>query len=215
MNIKVLQLVIIIFISSFHVFADIILDNTADGTASLSASLGSITQNNFQAKVFTTPSSGIWTLDVLKMSLYNTSGSYSSSITIELTEVDGSLNPSGLAIVSENFYVELTTTPEYYDFDLNNSLWELSESYTYALVFSASAAGTTSWTKTDNAYTTSNGFTFDATRRSTDGGSSWSENSYTNGLQIIAVPEPATSGMLFFGLGISLGVHHLRRRMSH
>jgi hypothetical protein len=176
--------------------AAVILDNTLDATNSLTTSLGSITVSNYQAKIFTTPSTGSWALDGMKMGLYSQTGNVARTVSVDLKAVDGSNNPTGSVLATESFTLSLTSTPTYYDFDLNAADWDLSSGMTYALVFSSDASSsTTSWTQppSNNVYSMSDGFTFEGTRRSTNAGSSWSVNSYNNGLQlsVTAVPEPS------------------------
>jgi hypothetical protein len=191
--------------------AAVFLDNTLDGTNPLTTSLGSITVQNFNAKVITTPSSGSWALDGMKMGLYSSTGSVNRTVTLDLRAVDGSNNPTGSVLATESFVVGLTTTPTYYDFVLDTSLWELEPNTTYALVFRSDAPSpTTSWTQppSSNTYTTSGDFTFVSNLRSTNGGTSWSSNSYFNALQlsVTAVPEPATTawcaGCVLLGVGV-------------
>ncbi len=176
--------------------AAVILDNTLDATNSLTTSLGSITVSNYQAKIFTTPSTGSWALDGMKMGLYSSSGAVARTVSVDLKAVNGSNNPTGSVLATESFTLSLTSTPTYYDFDLNAADWALSSGMTYALVFSSDASSpTTAWTQppSNNVYSMSDGFTFEGTRRSTNAGSSWSVNSYNNGLQlsVTAVPEPS------------------------
>jgi len=178
------------------VHAAVILDNTIDGTNPITTSLGSITVNNHSAKVFTTPSTGVWALDDLKMALYSSTGATARTVSVDLRAVDGSNNPTGSVLATESFLINLTATALYYDLDLDPTEWTLSPNTTYALVFRSDAStATTSWTQptSNNSYTTSENFTFLGTRRSTNAGTSWSSNAYNNGLQITAtpVPEPA------------------------
>jgi hypothetical protein len=196
--------------------AAVILDNTSDGTNPLGTSLGSITVNNYTAKVFTTPATGNWSLDGLKMALYSSSGNVSRTVFAELMAVNGSNNPTGSPLVSESFVLNLTSTPLYYDLDLTAEDWGLDSNTTYALVLRSDApSATTSWTQppSNNTYSMSQDFTFVGTRRSTDGGTSWGVNSYNNGLQILAtVPEPTTvSTVVACGL---LGLGAWRRRRT-
>jgi hypothetical protein len=191
--------------------AGVIMDNTLDGANPMTTSLGSITVANYQAKIITTPASGSWTLDGMKMGLYSSSGSVSRTVSLDLRAVDGSNNPTGSVLATESFVVGITSTPTYYDFVLDTSLWELEPSTTYALVFRSDApSATTSWTQppSSNTYTTSDDFTYLGSRRSTNGGTSWTVNSYSNALQLsaTAVPEPATTawfaGSILLGVGI-------------
>jgi len=203
--------------------ASVILDNTINGTNSITTSLGSITATNYQAKIITTPVTGSWSLDAMKMALYE-SGSVSRIVTVDLRAVDGSNNPTGPVLATESFTVNLTATPTYYDFDLNQNIWGLNAATTYAFVFRSNAPNsTTSWTQpsNNNTYSTSLGFTFDGTRRSTNGGSSWSVNSYNNGLQLsivstsTAVPEPTATGpAVGFALLLCAAAAVSRRRVE-
>jgi hypothetical protein len=176
--------------------AAVILDNTLDGTNSLTTNLGSISVDRYQAKIFTTPSTGSWTLDGMKMALYSQTGNVARTFLVDLKAVDGSNNPTGSVLATESFVLNLTSTPTYYDIDLNAAIWGLSSAMTYALVFSSDAStSTTSWTQppSNNSYSMSGGFTFVGTRRTINSGSSWSANTYNNGLQlsVTAVPEPS------------------------
>lgn len=183
-------------ILALPVHAAVILDNTANGANPLTTSLGSITVNNHQAKVFTTPATGSWALDDLKMALYSTSGATARTVTVDLRAVDGSNNPTGSVLATDSFLINITSTPLYYDLDLDPAEWVLAPNTTYALVLRSDApSANTSWTQppSNNTYTMSENFTFVGTRRSTNGGTSWISTSYSNGLQITAtaVPEPA------------------------
>jgi hypothetical protein len=203
--------------------ASVILDNTINGTNSITTSLGSITVNNYQAKIITTPGTGSWSLDAMKMALYD-SGSPSRIVTVDLRAVDGSNNPTGLVLATQSFTVNLTATPTYYDFDLNQNIWGLNAATTYAFVFRSDAPNaTTSWTQppSNNTYSTSLGFTFVESRRSTNGGSTWSANSYNNGLQLsivsssTAVPEPTATGpAVGFALLLCVAAAVSRRRVE-
>jgi hypothetical protein len=170
------------------------LDNTANSTATLDTSLGSITVNNWNAKVFTTPASGALTLSALKMGLYESSGPISRNVSVSLFAVNGSNDPTGSALAAESFTLSLATTSAYYDLDLTDSLWALTPSTTYALVVKSDAPSTsTSWTaiNPNTVYSGSGGYTFVANRRTTNAGTSWGANGYYNSLLIAAVvPEP-------------------------
>jgi hypothetical protein len=201
--------------------AAVILDNTLAGTNPLTTSLGSITVTNYQAKVFTTPVDGDWALDGFKMALYSSPAVTGRNVFVSLMAVDGSNNPTGAALVSETFVVNLSDTPAYYDFDLNASNWALTNGVTYALLFRSDApSANTSWTQppASATYTMSEGFTFVGTRRSTNTGASWSVNSYNNGLQLSAVnsaiPEPSAAGALAGCVALGLVVTRRKRRVT-
>jgi hypothetical protein len=205
--------------------ASVILDNTINGTNSITTNLGSITGTNYNAKIITTPGTGSWSLDAMKMALYESgSGSVSRIVTVDLRAVDGSNNPTGSVLATESFTVNLTATPTYYDFDLNQNIWGLNAATTYAFVFRSDApSATTSWTQpsNNNTYSTSLGFTFVESRRSTNGGSTWSGNSYNNGLQLsivsssTAVPEPTATGpAVGFALLLCVAAAVSRRRVE-
>jgi hypothetical protein len=98
--------------------AEVILDNTLDGTNSLSTNLGSISVTNYQAKIFTTPSTGSLALDGMKMALYSQTGNVARTVSVNLKAVDGSNNPTGSVLATESFVLNLTSTPTYYDIDL-------------------------------------------------------------------------------------------------
>jgi hypothetical protein len=196
--------------------AAVILDNTIAGTNPLTTSLGSITVTNYQAKIFTTPTTGNWSLDAMKMALYSASNVSGRNVFVSLMAVDGDNNPTGSALVTESFVVDLVTTPAYYDFDLNASNWSLTDGTTYALLFRSDApSATTSWTQppASSTYTLSNGFTYLGSRRSTNTGASWTVNNYNNGLQLsaisAAIPEPSTSVLVCCAI---LGLVMTRRR---
>jgi hypothetical protein len=203
--------------------ASVILDNTINGTNSITTNLGSITVTNYQAKIITTPGTGSWSLDAMKMALYE-SGSVSRIVTVDLMAVDGSTNPTGTVLATQSFTVNLTATPTYYDFDLDQNIWGLNAATTYAFVFRSNAPNsTTSWTQppSNNTYSTSLGFTFGGTRRSTDAGTNWSANSYNNGLQLsivptsAAVPEPTATGpTVGFALLLCAAAAVSRRRVE-
>jgi hypothetical protein len=201
--------------------AEVILDNTLNGTNSLSTNLGSISVDRYQAKIFTTPSTGSLALDGMKMALYSQTGNVARTVSVDLKAVDGSNNPTGSVLATESFVLNLTSTPTYYDIDLNAAIWGLSSAMTYALVFSSDASSsTTSWTQppSNNSYSMSGGFTFVGTRRTNNSGSTWSVNTYNNGLQlsvapVSAVPEidPNSLGSVLALVLGSLGMLERRR----
>jgi hypothetical protein len=200
--------------------AAVILDNTLAGTNPLTINLGSITVTNYQAKIFTTPVTGDWSLDAMKMALYSQSPVTGRNVFVSLMAVDGSNNPTGSALVTESFVVDLGTTPAYYDFDLNAPNWSLTSGTTYALLFRSDApSSSTSWTQppTSGTYTMSDGFTYVGTRRSTNAGTSWSVNGYNNGLQLSAIPasipEPSRASLLAAGCAI-LAMTRRKRRVT-
>ncbi|HAS83233.1 MAG TPA: hypothetical protein DCS43_11320, partial [Verrucomicrobia bacterium] len=167
-----------------------ILDNTLNGTASLTNSLGSLTLNNWNARVISTPEGEPTPLAGMKMSLYSMTTPGTNTVDLSLYYVDASYNPVGSALVSTNVVLNLTTTAAYYDIPLNTEQWILQPATNYALVFKGSTPGITmSWTVagpgSGNSYVTTNGFIFLSNRRTTNGGSSWSVNSFYNGLQLL------------------------------
>jgi hypothetical protein len=200
------------------------LDNTINGTNSITTNLGSISLTSYQAKIITTPGTGRWSLDAMKMALYESGGSVSRLVTVDLMAVDGSNNPTGTVLATQSFTVNLTATPTYYDFDLNQNIWGLNAATTYAFVFRSNAPNsTTSWTQppSNNTYSTSLGFTFEGTRRSNNTGTNWSVNSYNNGLQLsivptsAAVPEPTATGpTVGFALLLCAAAAVSRRRVE-
>jgi len=197
--------------------AEVILDNTLDGTNSLTTSLGSISVTSYQAKIFTTPSTGSLALDGMKMALYSSTGNVARTVSVNLKAVDGSNNPTGSVLATESFVLNLTSTPTYYDIDLNAAIWGLSSAMTYALVFSSDASSsTTSWTQppSNNSYSMSGGFTFVGTRRTTNSGSTWSANTYNNGLQLSVAPVPEPSAAACVGGCSLLGFLVWRKRSS-
>lgn len=201
--------------------AAVILDNTLAGTNPLTTSLGSITVTNYQAKIFTTPVTGDWSLDAMKMALYSQSDVTGRTVFVSLMAVDGSNNPTGSALVTESFVVNLVTTPAYYDFDLNAPNWSLTSGTTYALLFRSDApSSTTSWTQppSSGTYTMSDGFTYLGTRRSLNTGTSWSVNSYNNGLQLSAInsaiPEPSAASALAGCAILGLAMTRRKRRLN-
>ncbi len=169
-----------------------ILDNTSNGTAELTNSLGSITLNNWNAKVISTPAGEPTPLTGMKMSLYSTTINETNTFNLGLYDVDASHNPVGSALISTNVELNLTTNAAYNDIPLNAAQWTLQPGTNYALVFKGSTAGITmSWTIAGppdygNPYVATNGFVFLGGRRTTTGGSSWSDSAYNNGLQLFA-----------------------------
>jgi hypothetical protein len=204
--------------------ASVILDNTINGTNSITTNLGSISLTSYQAKIITTPGTGSWSLYAKKMALYESGGSVSRLVTVDLMAVDGSNNPTGTVLATQSFTVNLTATPTYYDFDLNQNIWGLNAATTYAFVFRSDASSaTTSWTQpsNNNTYSTSLGFTFVESRRSLDAGSTWFANGYNNGLQLsvistsTAVPEPTATGpAVGFALLLCAAAAVSRRRVE-
>ena len=196
------------------------LDNTANGTAALQGNLGSLTATNWNLKVFTVGSSNA-TISSMVMGMYaSTASTY--SITWELYAVDGSNNPTGSVLASDNQSQSFTTAnaSSYYTFTTGGTLasYSMQANQTYGLLFkSAGGTGTLSWTQTspNQVYLPgSSGFSFVANRRTTNSGGLYTDNGYYNAWQMnvnaaSAVPGAGLAGLAMVGLA---GVSRRRRR---
>lgn len=214
-NARALTAGLTLLIGCVGAHAAIVLDNTNDRSVAPANVLGSTTQSNWNARVFDTPATGNWTLDLLTMGMYDT-GSNTWDILVRLFNVDGSNDPTGSALASQTFSQSFTTTGTYYDFDLTGDDWTLMASARYALVVSSSAPSTTlSWTTPSPApaYTASEGFAYIVNKRTTNAGSSWSSNTFYNSMVLEAtsgsVPAPSVVLLLLPGMA---GLLALRRR---
>ena len=194
------------------------LDNTANGTATLAGSLGSLTATNWNLKVFTVGSSNA-TISSMVMGMYSSTAT-SYSITWELYAVNDSNNPTGLVLASDTQSRSFSSTSTYYTFTTEGTLasYSMQAGQRYGLLFKSNATGTNlSWTQTspDTVYSPgSSGFQFVANRRTTNSGGSYSDNSYHNAWQMnvntaAAVPGAGLAGLATVGL---LGVPRRRRR---
>jgi len=199
------------------------LDNTAGETATLAGSLGSLTSSRWNFKVFTVGSSNA-TISSMVMGMYSSTAS-TYNITWELYAVDGSNNPTGSVLASDTQSQSFTSVnaSSYYTFTTGGTLasYSMQAGQTYGLLFKSDAATTTlSWTETSagTVYSpgspVSSGFTFVANRRTTNSGSSYSDNGYYNAWQLnvnaaSAVPGAGLAGLATVGLA---GVSRRRRR---
>jgi len=183
--------------------SEVVLDNTADLTATLSISLGSISTTNWNEKVFTT---GLvdTTIDTISLALYATSTAGSYTVDFNLYEVNSgnSYVPSGTALATTVGTVTLTTSAAYYTFKDIFSSFSLASGKTYGLVINSTALGTNcSWPSlTGTSYPASNGFSYVTSLRTTNSGNTWGTNTYSNAMQVTVVPEPSTYAMMCSGL---------------
>ena len=200
--------------------ATVALDNTNGGALTLAGSTGSITSFSWNFKVFTVGSSNA-TISSMVMGMYSTTVS-TYNITWELYAVDVSNNPTGLALATDTQSQGFTTTSSsaYYTFTTGGTLasYSMQAGQTYGLLFKSDAATTSlSWTAPSPANLYSggtSGFTFVANRRTTNSGSSYSNNNYYNAWQMnvnaaSAVPGAGLAGLASIGLA---GVSRRRRR---
>lgn len=193
--------------SSSSKAADIIaLDNTNALANTPNTSLGSITTSNWNAKVFTVGSQNA-VMKQLVLPLYNTL-SATQTINFSLYNVDGSNFPTGTALASYSEAKTFTTTGAYYTFTTTMGDFVMQSGTKYALVVNSQSPTTAmSWTTVNpqSIYTanTAAGWSFDANLRSTNSGSSWTSNTFYNGLQMTvtaaAVPEPSTYALAAIG----------------
>lgn len=196
------------------------LDNTANGTAALAGNLGSLTATNWNLKVFTVGSSNA-TISSMVMGMYSSTVS-TYNITWELYAVDGSNNPTGSVLASDTQSQSFTSVnaSSYYTFTTGGTLasYSMQAGQKYGLLFKSDAATVTlSWTQTSTNQVYSPGsssFTYDANRRTTNSGSSYSDNGYYNAWQMnvnaaAAVPGAGLAGLATLGLA---GIARRRRR---
>lgn len=205
--------------SSSSKAADIIaLDNTNALANTPNTSLGSITTSNWNAKVFTVGSQNA-VMKQLVLPLYNTL-SATQTINFSLYNVDGSNAPTGTALASYSEAKTFTTSGAYYTFTTTMGNFVMQSGTKYALVVNSESPTTVmSWTTVNpqSIYTanTAAGWSFDANLRTTTSGSSWTSNTFYNGLQMTvttaAVPEPSTYALAAIGTSF-LGLMAKRRQ---
>lgn len=200
---------LIIGSGSFSKAVDIIaLDNTNALADTPITNVGSITTFSWNAKVFTVGSQNA-VMKQLVLSLYNTTAA-TETINFSLYNVDGSNNPTGTALASYSEAKTFTTSSSYYTFTTTMGNFVMQSGTKYALVVNSSSSTTAmSWSTVGTAlgsiYTadTASGWSFDANRRTTNSGASWTSNTFYNGLQMTvttaAVPEPSTYALAAIG----------------
>lgn len=176
--------------------------------------------------VFTVGASNV-SISSMMMGLYSTiQGSY--NITWDLYAVDGSNNPTGSVLATDTQSQAFATTggssSAYYTFTTGGALasYNLLAGQTYGLLFRSDAPSTSlSWTNINPTavYTPGAGFTFVASKRSTDFGGSFNSTSFYNAWQMNvtpvsgAVPEPGEwAAMGILGAGLTGLVLRKRRR---
>jgi len=193
----------------------VVLDNTNDLTDALSTSLGSLTTQNRNGKVFTTGSVAT-TIDTISMALRDTSaGASARTITVELYAVDGSNAPTGAVLGSYSQTLSLGSDHAYHTLNVSDAI-SLAANSTYVLVFSSdNTATTTSWgvTTNDRVYAATGGFTFDANMRSSYG-NPWNSNTFYNAMQMTVngLSAPAVPGVGGLAAIAGVGLAGRRRR---
>lgn len=170
------------------------------GTGALDTISQQISSTTWLAQGFTTPASGLLSLDSIVLGLSVNSGSTGTRVQLF---ADGGGAPAGSALATLGNSVS-STTPTLYTFSLGTP-YLLSASATYWLVVSDPDGGDFNWNFNDAAAAPSaqnaSGYLWPSpgTLRSTDSGSSWGPRLpsataafYLNASSSNPVPEPGT-----------------------
>jgi hypothetical protein len=206
----------------------VLLDNTAQGTASLTpspAGLNSFT-GRFAAYSFSTTTS--YTLESVTLGLTinsTTAPPVTENATISLYSASSATGvPENTILAQTVISITASNTPQYYSFSLPNS-FTISAGNSYALSFSVSqlSTGSVRWSTLNagNVFPTgSNGITVNGTgtnnqRAYFSDGTTWSSGNVTPTmyLQAAAVPEPSTWMLTGIAIAGGLGYRRLRRRV--
>lgn len=116
-----------------------VLDNTADGTASLQGFGNRISRLFEVGMSFSVPAGDDWTLDGMLSAVWtNNPGTRTFNLSLYNTDVAGT--PDGASLASWSQDLTVSNTSAYYDWDLSGSAQTLAAGASYALVLAAPTA---------------------------------------------------------------------------
>ncbi len=186
-------------------FAADLLDNTAQGTATIVSS--TVLGSNIRSGVVFTTGSTAYDLTTLKLGLLNTAAQ-TIAFDIALYAADANGDPTGPVLGTKNVNQAFPASTSFYDFSMTGLTISATQKYILLLENAVFSSGTFGWAINFNntAPVASGGLTYNGYRRFD--GSSWSTNSNfgTIWLQGTAVPEPSTyafAGISILALALS------------
>lgn len=195
--------------------ADILLDNTGQGTAAINGNSGSnLTQTaTKQGLQFDIDAGWTFNLTDLKVAIQSTSTS-APTFDVQLW----SWNGTGASVLGSQTFTSSSATRAYYDFSFTDSVFSNLTSGSYLLTLSSANMQWAIGDPQTLPTSPTTGFSFVQYRRSTNGGSTWVDtlNRNTIFLQGVgsqggaSVPEPTSLAML----GLCAGAAAFRSRRS-
>jgi hypothetical protein len=184
----VLPALAVLFSSVCAARCEVILDNTAGGTAAL-ASTGAPMTIPVTALIFRVAGQVDWQLTNVSLGLVMPGGSGTYGITLSLRPVGTNGDPQG-SIASQAYPgISIGAAPGYTDFSLSTSGWNLNHGGTYALEVSCWNSAGPNWAVTNpnrlpetNSYATPLGY------RSSSDGTSWSDSASCGAVRLAGTP---------------------------
>lgn len=193
--------------------SDLLLDNTADGVATLNNVAGTLLSSTDIKQGLQFDIGSGYSTTLLDVLLGLQSGNV--GFDLELWSWDG--DTSSASLLGSQSFVAPSDALGYYTFDLTDPVFSNLASGSYLLTLSSETnVSTVVWRPLNPAATPVSdtpGFDFVQYRRSTDGGTTWGSTSLQNSIRLtgLVVPEPST--FVLCGLGVAtLGL--ARRRKS-